>query len=242
MYTVGCEPALGHYQHARDFMVSVADITGGQAVPLASAEKLAAVILGGTREEIGLEKLMDAVQRDIAEAEQEAAQDLGCAACDLSEKEVASRVHSKMATRGVQSVQMHAGGRMMSKHKDIFKASLSLKACKAELASKGLSSASYSGAPEMCRASRSARPAPSSSMMMMRKSKAPKAPLAMSHPADEDEYCSVSLSAAPEEDEYRSVSLSAAPEAPVECYSASVTEEQVSRMYRKSKARSAGPL
>ena len=30
VYTVGCEPALGGYTFARDFMRAVADITGGQ--------------------------------------------------------------------------------------------------------------------------------------------------------------------------------------------------------------------
>ena len=39
-YSVGCEPALGSYAHARDFLCSVAEITGGQAVALSSAASL----------------------------------------------------------------------------------------------------------------------------------------------------------------------------------------------------------
>ena len=36
-YSVGCEPALGSYAYARDFLCTVAEITGGQAVALSSA-------------------------------------------------------------------------------------------------------------------------------------------------------------------------------------------------------------
>merc|ERR1711966_257133 len=37
LYTVGCDPALGAYHFARDFMCNLAEITGGQAVaPLAA--------------------------------------------------------------------------------------------------------------------------------------------------------------------------------------------------------------
>jgi hypothetical protein len=46
VYTVACEPAISNYMYARDFMVSVADITQGQAVALGSAQLLVDVILG----------------------------------------------------------------------------------------------------------------------------------------------------------------------------------------------------
>ena len=40
---LGCEPALGAYQFARDFLCNVAEVTGGQAVALSSAAMLADV-------------------------------------------------------------------------------------------------------------------------------------------------------------------------------------------------------
>jgi len=132
-YTVGCEPALGSYVSARDFLVSVADITGGQAVPLASADRLADVVLGGTREEIGLERLMDAIERDMREAEDEAQAEVpgGAAAWramaeEHRDAEVQKRVHSKMASRRIQSVQMKGCGSIRSKRAADFKSCSSI--------------------------------------------------------------------------------------------------------------------
>ena len=39
----GCEPALGAYRFARDFLCNAAELTGGQAVALSSAAMLADV-------------------------------------------------------------------------------------------------------------------------------------------------------------------------------------------------------
>ncbi|CAJ1418639.1 unnamed protein product, partial [Effrenium voratum] len=57
VYSVGCEPALGQYRFARDFLCTVAEITGGQAVALSSAALLAEVIVNGSAEELELSKL-----------------------------------------------------------------------------------------------------------------------------------------------------------------------------------------
>lgn len=57
VYTVGCEPALGHYRFARDFFCNVAEMTGGQAIALGSAQLLADVIINGSAEELALSKL-----------------------------------------------------------------------------------------------------------------------------------------------------------------------------------------
>merc|ERR1712110_600524 len=58
LYTVACEPSVSrHYKFCRDFMISVAELTEGQAVPLSDAKLLADVILGGAQEEIGLASL-----------------------------------------------------------------------------------------------------------------------------------------------------------------------------------------
>ncbi|MES1914305.1 MAG: hypothetical protein MHM6MM_006395, partial [Cercozoa sp. M6MM] len=47
VYSVGCEPSLSRsYQYAADFFASLADRTGGQFLPLASAKLLADVVVG----------------------------------------------------------------------------------------------------------------------------------------------------------------------------------------------------
>merc|ERR1719217_260176 len=65
VYAVGCEPALGGYRFARDFMCSLAEITGGQAIALSSADKLADVIINGSAEEISLTRLSREVEEEV---------------------------------------------------------------------------------------------------------------------------------------------------------------------------------
>eukprot|EP00735_Rhodelphis_limneticus_P000718 TRINITY_DN11239_c0_g1::TRINITY_DN11239_c0_g1_i1::g.758::m.758 TRINITY_DN11239_c0_g1::TRINITY_DN11239_c0_g1_i1::g.758 ORF type:complete len:480 (-),score=69.22,sp/Q6B9X6/VWKA_DICDI/34.36/4e-19,VWA_2/PF13519.1/1.1e-17,VWA/PF00092.23/8.6e-10,Med25_VWA/PF11265.3/8.2e-05 TRINITY_DN11239_c0_g1_i1:342-1637(-) len=110
VYTVGCEPALASYRHARTFLRSVADITGGQAVNLASASLLADLILGGATEEIALEKLMDDVHR---EAEAEGLKSAGLYTVEV-EKRIALGVTKKLQDRGIRSKQMKTDGRIES--------------------------------------------------------------------------------------------------------------------------------
>merc|ERR1719262_1731575 len=64
-YSVGCEPALGSYLFARDFMCTLAEITGGQAVALDSAALLAEVIVNGSAEEISMTLLQREVEQEI---------------------------------------------------------------------------------------------------------------------------------------------------------------------------------
>ena len=45
--------------------MSLAYITGGQYVPMVNAKLLAKVIIGGVREEISLDRLMQDAQEDI---------------------------------------------------------------------------------------------------------------------------------------------------------------------------------
>ena len=60
LYSVGCEPAITPY---KDFFCAISYKTGGQYVPLRNANLLAKVIIGGTQEEISLEKLMENVAK-----------------------------------------------------------------------------------------------------------------------------------------------------------------------------------
>ena len=103
-YTVGCEPALGEYRFARDFMVAMAEKTGGQAVTLDSAALLADVLLGGAMEELGLERLM----RDIT-AEAAAAQAAGD-----DEEAILERVTAKLQKSGTRCKQMKHNAQIYS--------------------------------------------------------------------------------------------------------------------------------
>lgn len=102
VYAVGCEPALGYYSFARDFFLSIADITQGQAVTLGSARLLADVILGGAAEEMGMEKLMRNLEQRV---EQEMA-----AGGDCDEEAMIARVAEAMQQEGVRCQQMRHDG------------------------------------------------------------------------------------------------------------------------------------
>lgn len=66
VYSVGCEPALSHYRHAKAFMIAAAQKTNGQAVSLGSAAALADVIMGGAVEEMDLEQLAAEMRSEVA--------------------------------------------------------------------------------------------------------------------------------------------------------------------------------
>merc|ERR1719473_943810 len=104
VYTVGCEPALGGYVFARDFMCTVAEITGGQAIALSSAKLLADVIVNGSAEEIALTKLQKEIDAEIDVVRAEGG-------ADLEEEELISRACKNLQSRNVTSMQMcHDGG------------------------------------------------------------------------------------------------------------------------------------
>lgn len=263
-YTIGCEPALGHYQRARDFMCAVADITGGQAVPLASADRLAAVILGGAREEIGLERLMQDVERDMEESRAEVLSEAlaahaaaaaaagesadseewrSCAPREASQEAVAARVHSKMSKRRVQSVQMMNAGAMSSENVHHFRNAATLGACRSEL--------------DKCSPA-----APPNSMMSdwgtrkksMRKSRskaaAPRDGAFKAATMDVDDgdfhfgsmpcgrYAAMGGLAAAAAAPTSAAAFDAAGSAPVECVRSDISMEQVTRLCMKSAARS----
>ena len=64
IYTVGCEPEINNYKFARAFLISLANLTGGQPIGLNSANSLADVILGSTIEELGITKLLEKVEEE----------------------------------------------------------------------------------------------------------------------------------------------------------------------------------
>lgn len=81
--------------------MSLAYITGGQYVPMVNAKLLAKVIIGGVREEISLDRLMQAAEADIA---QEMAQ---ADAEGVDEAEKVKRINKVFATKNLKAKQMH---------------------------------------------------------------------------------------------------------------------------------------
>jgi hypothetical protein len=71
IYTVGCEPAINNYQFARAFLISLANLTGGQAIGLNNANSLADVILGSTIEELGITQLLEKVDEETKKVKYE---------------------------------------------------------------------------------------------------------------------------------------------------------------------------
>ena len=90
LYCAGCEPSLTPY---RQFFVALTLITGGQYVPLNSAENLAKVIVGGTREEISMEKLM-------AQVHEEVMKEAAAKGTRVDEDELTRRIHNILNSQG----------------------------------------------------------------------------------------------------------------------------------------------
>lgn len=80
--------------------MSLAYITGGQYVPMINAKLLAQVIIGGVREEISLERLMQDAQEDI-NREMQAAE-----AEAVDEQEMITRVNRVLLTKNRRVKQM----------------------------------------------------------------------------------------------------------------------------------------
>lgn len=80
--------------------MSLAYITGGQYVPMVNAKLLAQVIIGGVREEISLERLMQDAQEDINREMQQATEE------GADEKEITSRVNRLLVKKNLRVRQM----------------------------------------------------------------------------------------------------------------------------------------
>merc|ERR1712188_73337 len=133
VYTVGCEPALGYYTFARDFMCTVAEITGGQAIALSSAKLLADVIVNGSAEEIALTKLQREIDEEIDVVRAEAGGE------ELADEVLVARACKNLQSRNVESMQMMHDGAMAhsERTKEVWKSKIksgaSLAECKSEL-------------------------------------------------------------------------------------------------------------
>jgi hypothetical protein len=152
LYAVGCEPALGEYSFARDFMCSLAEITGGQAIALSSAALLAEVIVNGSAEEISMTRLQREVEQEVEQVRHEA-----CARAEaLDDSECAHRAWTRLQFRQVISKQMRTDGAMKNAHHEIWhksggSAPATLASAKAELCEaeprRGMVASSFGGTP-----------------------------------------------------------------------------------------------
>ena len=86
---MGVEPLINPY---KDFFVAKAYKTGGQYVPLRNANLLSKVIIGGVKEEISLEKLMEDVQNDVREK-------LSASSGIVNEEELYKSVFEKLSAK-----------------------------------------------------------------------------------------------------------------------------------------------
>jgi hypothetical protein len=97
LYAVGVEPPIVPY---RDFFMSLAYITGGQYVPMVNSKLLAKVIIGGVREEISLDRLMQDAQADIDREMQQAEAE------GVDEGEKVKRINHIFSSKNARSKQM----------------------------------------------------------------------------------------------------------------------------------------
>ncbi|XP_041361288.1 uncharacterized protein LOC121377378 [Gigantopelta aegis] len=111
LYVVGCEPALVPH---KEFFMGLAYATGGQYVPLAGAQALTQIIIGGAKEELSLDKWMDEINEEVMEeiTSEE----------NYDEEEIASKIHSKMAEKGYKAKKLTRNAMGMGPVNDTVKA------------------------------------------------------------------------------------------------------------------------
>eukprot|EP01116_Phalansterium_solitarium_P000971 TRINITY_DN10789_c0_g1_i3.p1 TRINITY_DN10789_c0_g1~~TRINITY_DN10789_c0_g1_i3.p1 ORF type:complete len:240 (-),score=75.90 TRINITY_DN10789_c0_g1_i3:139-858(-) len=100
VYSVGVEPSVGDYPALRGFMRGVSDRTGGRYVPLGNAPLLAAVITGGAREEINLERIAEQVMEEVQQLR------LAPASAALPEDALYNLASANLQSRGVTVGQL----------------------------------------------------------------------------------------------------------------------------------------
>jgi hypothetical protein len=145
LYSVACEPSVSrNYQFCRDFMISVAELTEGQAVALSDAKLLADVILGGAQEEIGLAALQKNMDQRIRKAIESNTQarlrgDAYEANEDALVEQCSLQVAREWRSANVQTNQMRTNTKYEAgKGKKFFSASPSIKVARAAMEKEGI--------------------------------------------------------------------------------------------------------
>jgi hypothetical protein len=146
LYAVGVEPPIGRFSRLknfkidsyfsflvpyRDFFMSLAYITGGQYVPMVNSKLLAKVIIGGVREEISLDRLMQDAQADIVREMQQADVE------GVDEKEKIKRMNNIFSSKNLRSKQMkNSYGAMSSVATDCYSKCADMSEMKSKFSSK----------------------------------------------------------------------------------------------------------
>jgi hypothetical protein len=117
LYSVGVEPPIGNALNIsaaiskhifslfclvryRDFFMALAYITGGQYVPMVNSKLLAKVIIGGVREEISLDRLMQDAMPDIDREMQQAEAE------GVNDKIKTKRLNDMFTSKNIRSKRM----------------------------------------------------------------------------------------------------------------------------------------
>ncbi len=131
IYTVGCEPEINNYKFARAFLISLANLTGGQAIGLSNASSLADVILGSTIEELGITKLLEKVEEETQKVK------FNFASCGRSftDEMVINEVYSNLSNTGIKTPQMKGYTAMRDVSEGIIEGCDSLASAKERLSS-----------------------------------------------------------------------------------------------------------
>ena len=130
LYTVGCEPAISTYENCKDLLIFMAEATGGQALVLESASLLAAVILGGAQEEVGLTRL----EREVGEVMREG----GGEVWEEEEEVWVARVEEALRKKGTRTRQLKTNmRRMTSAQAEVIASCCSLAEAKTRLVGEG---------------------------------------------------------------------------------------------------------
>lgn len=112
LYVVGCEPSVSDY---KDFYLALAEITGGQYVPLTDANDLTKVIIFGSKEEMSLKKLEAEVEEEIKV--------LTSSGIVINEEELSSSLHKKWSDRGEKTKQLMLNHKVLETAKNSANAS-----------------------------------------------------------------------------------------------------------------------
>jgi hypothetical protein len=91
LYCIGCEPCITRF---KQYFIALSLITGGKYFPLANAQDLARVMIGGAREEVSMEKLMAQVHNEVMK---EAAEK----GSRVDEDELTRRIHKLLNEQGM---------------------------------------------------------------------------------------------------------------------------------------------
>lgn len=131
IYTVGCEPEINNYKFARAFLISLANLTGGQPIGLNNANSLADVILGSTIEELGITKLLEKVEEETHKVR------FKYSSCGKSftDDMVLNEVYTNLSSTGMTTPQVKGCNVMRDISEGIIEGSDSLLSAKEKLSS-----------------------------------------------------------------------------------------------------------